>query len=353
MLLMDEPELYARKALRSSPGQLSMFTGLEHTGTASDFREDLHPRDDDGKFRPKGVAKPGQGPTVEESPTGQRKRTLKSSAGQMPLPLGDDDVAEAKRLIQQMRGEAGPRQPLVEGEKPFTLRGGKPEPVKPTGNTVQKPLFGERKPAEMPANPPAGKTAQKPLFGDDKPAAPDIAAKAPDVTPAQAGKPKPDWAKDPELPPPVYESKGEEGMRSIVAKMRDGRLSVGLYDDDAGEKVPGWKIFDAGEEDKAKAYADSIVGKKAELQPAAKKNAWDGRSPEDMAISPMGTHNPMWYDGHKTSGGMTMHVEAKPDGTYSAWKAFDANPELKVHVSAGKDAEMTMNNIWRGGVGVA
>lgn len=270
MLLMDEPELYARKALRSSPGQLSMFTGLEHTGTAADFREDLHPRDDEGRFRPKGVAKPGQGPTVEESPTGQRKRTVKSSAGQLPLPLGDDDVAEAKRLIQQMRGEAGPRPPLAEGEKPFTLKSGKPEPVKPTGNTVQKPLFGERKPAEMPVNPPAGKATQKPLFGEDKPAAPDIAAKAPDATPAQG----------------------------------DG------------------------------------------------KKPWEGWSPEDMAIRPMGTHNPLWYDGHKTSSGMTMHVEAKPDGTYQAWKSFDATPDAKMHVSAGKDAEMTMNNIWRGGVGV-
>lgn len=267
MLLMDEPELYARKALRSSPGQLSMFTGLEHTGTAADWKEDLHPRDDDGKFRPKGVAKAGVGPTVEESPTGVRKKTVKSSPGQIPLPLGDDEIAEAKRVIQQMRGEAGPR--ATGDDKPFSLSSGKPSPVKPSGNTVQKPLFGEKPAAPMPA-PPTGKAQQKPLFGEEKPATPDVAAKTTDAATAQGAGKKP----------------------------------------------------------------------------------WEGWSPEDMAIRPMGTHNPLWYDGHKTSSGMTMHVEAKPDGTYQAWKSFDATPDAKMHVSAGKDAEMTMNNIWRGGVGV-
>ncbi len=215
MLLMDEPELYARKPLKSSPGQLSMFTGLQHTGTAADFREDLHPRDDDGKFRPKGVAKPGQGPTVEESPTGQRKRTVKSSAGQLPLPLGDDDVAEAKRLIQQMRGEAGPRSPLAEGEKPFTLRGGKPEPVKPSGNTVQKPLFGEKPAAPIPA-PPVGKAQQKPLFGEEKPATPDVAAKAPDVSPAQG-------VGEPAKP---YDERRKDYAAQVLAAVKE-RLAAG------------------------------------------------------------------------------------------------------------------------------
>lgn len=87
-------------------------------------------------------------------------------------------------------------------------------------------------------------------------------------------------------------------------------------------------------------------------QPAAAA-PWEGRTAEEMAMSPMSKHSPEWYDGVRTSSGMTMHVTNNGDETYTAWKSFDKHPDGKVHVSGGKDAEMTMNNIWRGGLGLS
>lgn len=325
MLLMDEPELYARKALRSSPGQLSMFTGLEHTGTAADFREDLHPRDDDGKFRPKGVAKAGQGPTVEESPTGQRKRTMKSSAGQMPLPLGDEDVAEAKRLIQQMRGEAGPRAPLAEGEKPFSLKSGKPEPVKPTGNSVQKPLFGEDKPKLPAAEPPrsVAKPVQKPLFGEgaEKPKQAD--SKEPEQQPAKTTAPEPDFSLSakPKHTPGKIEGMGKAKQVDLFAGRGDSPGQTSFFDD----IDPAAKNVGAMEKKSPEQAAEAV--KAGQPTNESKRHAWSTEHTDRASdiLAGMETNQARMREDKKVREGERL----------ARWvKAFEGSPR---EVTAAKD----------------
>jgi hypothetical protein len=73
---------------------------------------------------------------------------------------------------------------------------------------------------------------------------------------------------------------------------------------------------------------------------------------ERLAMGPMSNLDPQWFDGQKTANGQNVFdVQKQADGTYKVTTFNPKYPHLTSHVSTGKDARDTMNNIWRGGGG--
>lgn len=139
----------------------------------------------------------------------------------------------------------------------------------------------------------------------------------------------------------------DKGLTVDVVKDEDGTWSVG--------KKYGLTAQGAANylnELKAEP-AQSLFGKDVTAQQIAegkipKKQAWEGRSVDDLKSMQFKNYNPMWFDGHD-DGQFKLNVKQNVDGTYDAVMQNLNHEHLKMPVSTGKDAEDTMNNIWRSG----
>ncbi len=82
------------------------------------------------------------------------------------------------------------------------------------------------------------------------------------------------------------------------------------------------------------------------------KKPWEGKDVETVLGGTHGKMNPMWFDGQDAESKpfMKLRVKENADGTYDAYLQDKNHSQLKSHVSSNKDAEDTMNNIWRAGV---
>lgn len=153
---MQGPQQYAKSQVKSSPGQKPLFHEDTHrANAAAKWKEELHPREADGKFGEKGA---GHVATATQAPGGIRAKQAASSPGQKLLGLAGD----AAEQLGMERGQSALSARTME-EQPFALS--------------NKPVNGK---AEFPGS---GKTKQVDLFagrGD----APGQLSFADDVDPA-------------------------------------------------------------------------------------------------------------------------------------------------------------------------
>lgn len=136
---MQGPQQYAKSQVKSSPGQRSMFDPETHrSNAAAKWKEELHPREADGKFGEKGA---GHKSTATEAVGGKRAQQAGNSPGQKLLGLAGDAAEQVGMPVpgqeQKPKGE----------EQPFALSG---KPVKGktafpgSGKTTQVDLFAGR-----------------------------------------------------------------------------------------------------------------------------------------------------------------------------------------------------------------
>lgn len=93
------------------------------------------------------------------------------------------------------------------------------------------------------------------------------------------------------------------------------------------------------------------VSEERQAKPESKQ-AWHDKDVETVLGSPFSKMNPMWFHNQEAASSpfMKLHVKDNGNGTYDAYLQSKDHEHLKSHVSSGKDAEDTMNNIWRAGV---
>lgn len=145
-------------------------------------------------------------------------------------------------------------------------------------------------------------------------------------------------------------------LRDYYAKFSSGQKSFfGDWEEDKHPRSDDGKFASKGEEGSGGSKAEEAKPDRPvppDEPPEPAEPTIDQRV-DDIAHGPHSQHKPEWYDGARVAGmDQTLHVEKQEDGTYKVWKAWNDNPHLTGHVSSGKDAEMTMNNIWRAGAGL-
>jgi len=136
---MQGPQQYAKSQVKSSPGQKSMFDPeTSRANAAAKWKEELHPREADGKFGEKGT---GHVSSATEAPGGIRAKQKASSPGQGLLGLAGDAAEQVGMPVP------GQEQKPKGDEQPFALSG---KPVKGktaipgSGKTTQVDLFAGR-----------------------------------------------------------------------------------------------------------------------------------------------------------------------------------------------------------------
>lgn len=143
----EAPQRFAKQQVKSSPGQTKLFDHDTSRATASKWKEELHPREADGKFGEKGA---GHVSSAVAGPNSVRAKQAASSPGQKPLGLAGDAAEQIGMPTGRDGGKGKPTLPALLGmgeEQPFALSG-KPVKGKTTfpgsGATKQQDLFAGR-----------------------------------------------------------------------------------------------------------------------------------------------------------------------------------------------------------------
>lgn len=200
-----ERQLYAKKRVKPAPGQMDLFGGgtvpKQH---AIDWKEELHPRRDDGKFAPKGEG-------------------AKKLMGQVPAAVQADEpfALEQQKPQQQRRLFDDPNMPPVPLPKP-----------RPGTDLFGSPLKGEFKPSAVGKD--AGKHVQPGLFSTKG---------APDQMNLFADKGVPDDL----VAKPVPKAEGKAGDSGKAPAVPDAVPTAGFEVADSRDVHNGRRVLKVGE----------------------------------------------------------------------------------------------------------